>query len=507
MRQHRTFVGAFAVVALLALGVTPVSAASSPIAVPVPASRQSVGNSHASLHLEVGRAKAWLGQSIPVTISARFRDVEGVTLEGLPQIKSESVFTSDLAREPKQATQLVNGEPMLVATWTGTITPSTAGPLELSVELPVRYRFHDAAPTPVAREPESDEDPMQTMMNIDPTDPSSIQRVFRSMQRSFPMPFDEPLVGPAHDEALTLKASSRLLAVQGLPVADQPATFGGAVGHFELRASLSTSSARANEPLTLTATLKGDGDLDRVELGGVATSRDWKTYPMSTKSEPTTPGKKLGHKTFEQILIPTHGGALTIPPVELPVFDPVSGRYTTVATAPIALNVEGPAAVEIQAAAAAPVPAVTANAGEIALQPSLPPPAPNALLDSPKTIGLRLAPVFALLLGATLIRFGWKRDPERALHLALRRSAKGGSASAFFESARRLIVVHFAKRWGVPENEVTPAALREQLGTNAEPLLDVISTSEALRFGRRDFGPLELRTLCSSIEESLRQAA
>ena len=77
-----------------------------------------------------------MGQAIPVVVKAQFRDVEGVTLEGAPELKSESVFTSNLAREPRQSTEVIDGQPVLVATWTGTITPSTAGPLALSVELP-----------------------------------------------------------------------------------------------------------------------------------------------------------------------------------------------------------------------------------------------------------------------------------------------------------------------------------------------------------------------------------
>jgi hypothetical protein len=508
MRQQKTFLAVLGIVALTALSATPALALSPPSNVASSPPTASASRGRAYLRVDLGRRKTWLGQNIPITISAQFQDVDGVTLEGVPQLKSDAIFTSDIARDPKQATQIVNGEPVLVATWTGTITPSTAGPLALSVELPVKIRFHDAAPQRVAREPEPDEDPFQSMMNIDPSDPSSIQRIFQSMQRSFPMALDEPLVGRAHDEAFTLKTNSRPLDVQALPTAGQPATFTGAVGHFELRAALSTQAAHANEPLMLNVTLVGDGDLDRVDLDGVPTSADWKTYPMSSKNEaPAIPGKKLGHRTFEQTLIPMHGGTLTIPSIHLPVFDPVSGHYNEVITVPLTVNVEGPVAAALPATPAVDAtPTLNTNLVQ-APAPSLPAPPPNALLDSPRKIGLRLAPVLLVLLGAVLLRLGWKRNPEKALHRALRSSAKQGSASAFFEAARRLIVAHFAKRWGVTESEVTADALRAQLGTDAEPLVAAISTSEALRFGRRNVEPIELGALCSSIEESLRKAA
>ena len=75
--------------------------------------------------------------------------------------------------------------------------------------------------------------------------------------------------------------------------------------------------------------------LDRVELPGIANSGDWKAYPATSKTEPASPGKREAQKTFEQVLIPLHGGTLTIPPVTLSAFDPVAGRYTTVETSPL----------------------------------------------------------------------------------------------------------------------------------------------------------------------------
>jgi hypothetical protein len=508
MRHRQTFIGALGLAAVLAISAAPaLAAAASPNGGASSPAATSAHRARAYLRLDLGRAKAWLGQPIPITLSAQFRDVEGVTLEGVPQIKSDGIFTSDLAREPKQSTQIVDGQPVLVATWTGTITPSTAGPLALSVELPVRIRYHEAAPQPVIRQPEPDEDPFQSMMNIDPSDPSSIQRIFQSMQRSLPLGFDEPVVGRAHDDALTLKAASHPLDVQALPLAGQPSTFAGAVGRFDLRDSLSAATAHANEPVTLTVTLRGDGDLDRVDLPGVSTSADWKAYPMSAKTEASAPGKKLGHKTFEQVLIPTHGGELSIPSLELPVFDPVAGRYTTVTTAPLTLEVDGPPLAQTAAIASAVAPATNQTVRQDSPINALPPSGPNALIDNPKTIALRLAPILVLLLGAAVTRWGRQRDPEKSLHKALRRTAKQGSVSAFFDAARRLIVLHFAKRWGVAESEVTAEALRMQLGTSAEPLVNAIATSDALRFGRRNLEPTELGALCSSIEESLRNAA
>jgi len=498
MKHRHAVVGSIALAASLAVtGAQAATVAPSAVTAAAPAPARP---GRASIGLEVVRATWWVGQSIPVVLRARFRDVDGVTLEGTPEFKSEAVFTRDLAREPHQSTEIVDGEPVLVATWSGTITPSTSGPLALSVELPVRLRFHEAS-APVFRDP-TDGDPFAGM-DIDPADPSSIQRMLRSFQQSFSRTL-EPSLGRAHDEALTLRASARPLEIKALPVADQPAAFSGAVGRFDMRASVTADRVHASEPVTLLIKVQGQGDLDRVELAGVASSADWKAYPTTAKTEAPVAGKAVGRKTFEQILVPLHGGSLTIPPVPLAVFDPIAGRYTAIETSPVTVTVEG-ALEAATAAAATPSPGVAPSvATRAAIAATVPP--PESLVVSPRTVGWRLAPALALLLGVIALRLRPTRSEEPSLRRTLRRTAKLGRGTAFFETARRLIVVHFAKRWGVAEGEITADTLRQRLGPTADPLLAAMSTADALRFGRADLQPSELGAACATIEANLRDA-
>ncbi len=512
MKTRYALVGGATLAVLLAGPALPaVAAPSAAVATAAPAPASAAHPARAWIHLTVGRAggadsraaTAWVGQSIPIVVTARFRHVEGVTLEGAPELKSETVFTSDLAREPRQSNEIVDGESVLVATWTGTITPSTAGPIALSVGLPVRVRYHEAVAQPAFQDP-LDGDPFAAM-DIDPSDPSSIQRLFRSFQQSVTQRFAQ--LGRGHDDALTLKASSAATEVKPLPTAGQPEVFSGAVGRFAVRASVDATHVKASDPITLHITVKGEGDLDRVELPGVATSDDWKAYPATSKIEAASAGKREGQKTFDQVLIPLHGGTLTIPPVALCTFDPVAGRYATVETSPIALTVDGapapPPSVDSTGTSAAPAAIPALVASEKAFQA----PSPRSLVDSPRTLALRIAPVLAALLAAVAWRL-WRRRPdeEKTLRRALRRTAKRGSVGAFFEAARRLIVVHFAKRWGVAEGAVTPDFLRQHLGPTADPLVAAITSADALRFGRRALEPTELWMVCSTIEESLRDA-
>jgi len=506
------------IAAVLALGVAPPAfaqpgpPASAPPHVAAgrvkPAVATAPHSGHAELSVSVGRAKAWVGQAIPMSVTARFRAIDGATLEGAPELESDAVFTSSLPNQPRQSTQNVAGEPVLVATWTGTVTPSSAGPLLLKVSLPVKVRFHDA---PRVEQPSPDEDqsedPFQDMMNLDPFDPGSMDRIFRSMRRSLPMAFGEAVLGQAHDEAMTLKAAARSLDVQPLPEAGKPANFSGAVGKFDLSASLSAQAARVNEPVTLSITVEGDGDLDRVALSGLQTSPDFKAYPLTPKAPPM-PGKLSNRRSFEQVLIPIHGGLLEIPSLKLSAFDPTAGHYTEVKTAPLRIDVEGAASLPPTSSPAAP--ALAGDTPRSALpaeeeSPKLSPPSPRELLEAPARLALELAPVLLVMLAAFGARLLKRRDPETALRSELRRRAKQGSASAFFDAARRLITVHFARRWQMSEAAVTPDVLQAKLGERAEPLVTAMTTAEALRFGRRSLETTELPVLCQCIELSLKE--
>lgn len=513
MKYRHALIGGTTLAVLLAGTALPALAASSAAVAaatptPIPAPHQA----RAWIRLDIGRANGagsrgaagvWVGESIPIVVTARFRDVEGVTLEGAPELKSETVFTSDLARDPRQSNEVVDGESVLVATWTGTITPSTSGPIALSVKLPVRLRYHEAVAQPAFQDP-LDGDPFAAM-DIDPSDPTSIQRLFRSFQQSVTQRFAQ--LGRGHDDALTLKASSASMEVKPLPTAGQPAVFSGAVGQFAVRASVDATHVKTSDPITLHITVKGEGDLDRVELPGLATSDDWKAYPATSTIAAASPGKRERQKRFDQVLIPLHGGTLTIPPVALSTFDPVVGRYTSVETSPLELTVDGPPAPPPSADPAATSASPAAIPAIVAPEEAFQAPSPGSLVDSPRTLALRIAPVLAALLAAVAWRL-WRRRPdeERTLRRALRRTARRGSVEAFFEAARRLIVVHFARRWGVAEGAVTPDFLRQHLGPTAQPLVAAITSADALRFGRRALEPTELWMVCSTIEESLRDA-
>ena len=492
MSLKRILVGALGVLALTGAVQTTAFAAPSTSA-PATSPRVAPANvrsAHASLQLDIGHAKAWVGQALPVTLRAYFRGAEGVTIEGAPQLTSPGIFTSELAREPRQATEMIGGEPVLVATWTGTVTPSSPGPLPVAAELPVRVRYREAAPQ-VA---------MPAMPDLSQDDPFAAFGG-NPFDSSFFRHFMEQSSGRVRDESVALRASAQAIEALALPVAGQPATFTGAVGRFDLRASVSSAHAHVSEPVTLTIAVGGEGDFDRVDVSGVATSSDWKAYPPSVTTEAAPPGKRPRRKVFQQVLVPLRGGDLTVPSVSLGAFDPVSGRYVTRETSPLALSVEG-------TVVSADVAQVSASA------PSAPAPAiDEPVLDwgplvipavvRPRAVALRIAPALLLVLAAALFAGLRRRRTERALRRTMRRAATRRDVVPFYRAAHALIETRLSTRWKLPSDAVSVDVIRQRLGREGDPLAEALVADEALRFGRASLENPDLVPLCSSIERAL----
>lgn len=456
------------------------------------ATRAPIRAARASLAVRADRAAGWIGEAVPVTVTAVFRDVEGVTLEGLPVLTSKAVITSQISKEPVQSTEIVGGERVLVARWTATVTPSTSGPLDLAVTLPVRLRYRDAAPRIVR--PAAPVDPFGDSDGDD--DPFAM---FNRMRARMMQGMDEVSVGQTHEEATALKAVAKPFEVRGLPNAGQPADFSGAVGTFDINATLSGAKASVSVPITLRIAVSGDLDPDRVDVLGIPSSSEWKAYPPRVTSAPAPPGAKMTKKVFEQVLVPLQGGMATVPPVSFTAFDPASGTYITHETTPLDVLVEGSGSVIVP-------PPIAAAPPVVRLAPS---PVWTETRQRYAVYAVVIAGSAALLFGIAIAAASSlrRRRPRWALRRSMRRAAAEGNVESFLGTAHRFIAARLAERWGVNPTEVTVASIRERLGPDGGALADVLAADAALRFGRRGIEAVELGPLCRSVERSLRAPA
>jgi len=139
----------------------------------------------------------------------------------------------------------------------------------------------------------------------------------------------------------SLKANAQSVTVSPFP-SGKPANFSGISGTgISLKASLSQTTVKANEPVTLVVTLSGNGNLKLVNTPTISFPADFESYDpkVVNKLENTTSGVK-GSRRFEFLVIPRYAGEFTIPSYEMSYFDVNSKTYKTVSTSPFTLTVE-----------------------------------------------------------------------------------------------------------------------------------------------------------------------
>ncbi|MAF26889.1 MAG: hypothetical protein CME07_03370 [Gemmatimonadetes bacterium] len=146
--------------------------------------------------------------------------------------------------------------------------------------------------------------------------------------------------------SVQLATDSITVHVQPLPAAGKPEEFSGAVGQFQLAATLDRDTVAAGEPVTLSVRLAGEGNVKVIPAPALPEMPGFKVYESSsTERSHAEDGVIRGEKVWEFILVPSVGGVSEFPPVTLDTFEPASGRYVRLETAVLPLTVEAPGGV------------------------------------------------------------------------------------------------------------------------------------------------------------------
>ncbi|HVU50124.1 MAG TPA: BatD family protein [Polyangia bacterium] len=143
------------------------------------------------------------------------------------------------------------------------------------------------------------------------------------------------------------KLKSEGLAIEAMPLPreGQPPGFDPSnVGQYSLAAHADRTAVAVGEAVTVSIEIKGVGNVRNVRAPGLAAPAGWKAYPPKENVALDEPGGVGGTKTVEVLLLPEGPGAVMLPALELPTFDPVAKRYVTLKTDPIRLEATGAAA-------------------------------------------------------------------------------------------------------------------------------------------------------------------
>ena len=119
-----------------------------------------------------------------------------------------------------------------------------------------------------------------------------------------------------------------------------PASFGGGVGNFSIKASLSRDTVKTHEAASLNIVISGKGNVSLLEAPKVRFPLDFETYDTKvTDASDKSTGRTSGSKTFEYPFIPRSYGDFTIEPVEYTYYDVNAHKYVTLRTDPVPVHV------------------------------------------------------------------------------------------------------------------------------------------------------------------------
>ena len=143
---------------------------------------------------------------------------------------------------------------------------------------------------------------------------------------------------------ITLQSQDVAIKVLPLPAEGKPKDFvetlGGAVGQFDMEASVSPTDIKVGDPITLRLKIKGVGNFKTVAipvLQGDPTEnqKNFKFYDPQVKEEE-------GTKTFEQVVIPAQDKVKELPAINFSYFDVTQNQYQTISKGPFPLNIQKP---------------------------------------------------------------------------------------------------------------------------------------------------------------------
>jgi hypothetical protein len=271
--------------------------------------------------LTLSKTTAHVGEMIPAVLRIGVNVRTPVESLGNPPEITGQGFTAQKARDPRQTIETIGGRTYQVFTFKTALSPARSGKIEVG---PVQVNAIVRIPRPTSRS--------QTMPRdlFDQNDPF-MDNFFR-----------DPLFTPSTPQEVKIKSEAVMLEVKSLPPGAPP-EFGGAVGNFVLSNEVKPKTAQVGDPFTVTATITGRGNFDRVTAPAFEDEHGWHKYPPSADFKQDDDIGISGTKKFETVLSANERKD-KIPAQLFSYFDPAKEQYVTLRTEPIPVKVEGGAA-------------------------------------------------------------------------------------------------------------------------------------------------------------------
>lgn len=147
-------------------------------------------------------------------------------------------------------------------------------------------------------------------------------------------PFDIFFGGGSLSQVIqkSIAAPALEIDVTSLPT-PKPQNFSGAVGDFNVSATMNPLQLKANDASTLSLAVKGCGNMKLIKAPKVNFPQDFEVYdPKQTDKITHTGNGDKGSIVFDYLVVPRLGGEFQIPAIEFSYFDTQSKEYKTLYT-------------------------------------------------------------------------------------------------------------------------------------------------------------------------------
>src|SRR5438270_11139733 len=297
--------------------------------------------------LIVPKKAAYVGEIVPVQIRMGFDARVHPRLVEPPEITGQG-FTAQKLQQSSQNLETINGRPFDVVAFKTAITAARAGKFEIG-----QVKAKAQVVVPRRRSAPRSRSPFDLFDEDDPfSDPL----------------FSNPFAQFGERRDISISSDPVGLEVKPLPP-NAPPSFSGAIGSFTMATDAKPKSVQVGDPITVTTTISGRGNFDRVNAPLLEDDRGWHKYPPSSKFKQDDEVGISGTKTFEIVVSPNENKQ-SLPPLAFSYFDPANEQYVTLHSEPTAITVQGSATAPNVAAQQPSSSPVTAARGR--------PPVPNS---------------------------------------------------------------------------------------------------------------------------------
>ncbi len=468
-----------------------------------PAARLRSGEADKVAFLRVipAKEKSYSGEVVPVEIKVYFRDGIKANLNSLPQLQGEGFVLQQLEREPEKTREVVNNSRYTVLSWQSVLSGIKEGTHRVSVDLAATLLLPQQQRNPFGNHGLGGD------------------------------PFFNNFFSSYHEKEVQIASPELDLTVLPLPVDGKPEGFTGAIGEFHLDVRATPLELAPGDPITLTMTVSGHGNFDRVQSPKMQSEKGWKTYtPSSELLNDGDAGR--GKKVFEQALVVKDPLIREIPGINFSYFDPVAAQYKTLTAASIPLAIQGGA---VASTTALPVKeertqeTKSAVAIDTVQEPEVPMSTLAPLQLSPGSLNQELTPLFAkqwfellaglfvlllfvaIIVKARAVRYAnnprLQRDQAMKHLLALRlkeidQTLVENDTRRFLTACRRAIQEQLGLVWETEAGAITYADLQVRLVADS-PLLPVFRAADESAYGGQELSAQQMKEFAKSVKKEL----